>query len=84
MTAQVEVFSRIRSDQSSAQADFCADNTLNLISIWATKINRPENLEELKYNIRREIRAINPATLRSVMNNALVCLLRVLLLKGNA
>ena len=34
-------------------------------------INRPENLEDLKDNIRREIRAISPVTLRSVMNNAL-------------
>ena len=35
-------------------------------------INRPEKLEDLKGNIRREISAIIPATLRSVMNNALV------------
>ena len=34
-------------------------------------INRPWNLEDLKNNIRRELRAISPATLRSVMNNAL-------------
>ena len=34
-------------------------------------INRPKNLEDAKDNIRREIR-INPATLRFVMNNALV------------
>jgi len=34
--------------------------------------NKPETLEDLKENIRREIHAINPATLRSVMNNALV------------
>ena len=31
-------------------------------------INRPENLEDL----RREIRTISPATMRSEMNNALV------------
>ena len=35
-------------------------------------INRSDNLVDLKDNIRREIRAISPATLRSVMNNALV------------
>ena len=35
-------------------------------------INRPENLEDLKDNIRREICAISSATLCSVMNNALV------------
>ena len=33
-------------------------------------INMPENLEDLKDDIRREIRAISPATLRSVMDNA--------------
>ena len=35
-------------------------------------INRPESLEDWKDNIRREIRAISPAELRFVMNNALV------------
>ena len=35
-------------------------------------IDRPENLEELKDNIRRKISAISPATLHSVMTNALV------------
>ena len=35
-------------------------------------INRAENLEDLKGNIRRKIRAISPAMLRSVMNNVLV------------
>ena len=35
-------------------------------------INRPENLEDMKDNIWREIRAISPATLSSVMNNSLV------------
>ena len=34
-------------------------------------INRPENIEELMDNIRWEICVISPATLRSVMNNAL-------------
>ena len=35
-------------------------------------INSPENLEDLKDDIRRNIRAISPATIRSVKNNALV------------
>ena len=35
-------------------------------------INKPENLEDLKDAIRRKILTISPATLRSVMNNALV------------
>ena len=35
-------------------------------------INRPENLKDLKDNIRREVRVISPATLHFVMNNALV------------
>ena len=33
-------------------------------------LNSPDNLEDLKDNIKREIRAINPATIRSLMNNA--------------
>ena len=35
-------------------------------------INIPKNLEDLKDNIKREIRAISPATLRSMTNYALV------------
>ena len=35
-------------------------------------INRQETLEDLKDNIRSDIYAISPATLRSLMNNALV------------
>ena len=38
-------------------------------------INEKETLEGLKDNTRREIRAISPAMLRSVMNNAFVMLL---------
>ena len=34
-------------------------------------MNKPETLEDLKDIIRREIRAISPAMLRSLMNNVL-------------
>ena len=36
MTAQIEVFSPF--DTFSAQAEFCTDNTLNLLSICAIKM----------------------------------------------
>ena len=41
--------------------------------LWdRVNVNRPENLEDLKDDIKREICAISLATLRSVMNNVLV------------
>ena len=38
MTAQIEAFSRNRFDQSFAPAEFCKDNTLNFLSICATRV----------------------------------------------